>query len=112
MATFSLSELRAEVERKYAPTIVENGSDRFELQNLLQLPEKRRDQVIELVESIEEDTEEGHNLTEQLKVFEKIVVFTERNGRGQELLDLLGDNTAMVFELVTKWLEASQVGEA
>ena len=53
MATFSLDQLKETVSEKYEPTIIENGDDKFVLPNLLQLPEKRRNRVIELTSQAE-----------------------------------------------------------
>ena len=109
MATFSLSDLKNEVSKKYAPTVVENGDDSFTLQNMLQLPSERRDSVLELIEGVDG---EDVTLDDQLKVFKDIILAVEINDRGQELLDLLGDNSALILELVNTWMEGSQLGEA
>lgn len=111
MATFSLTDLRNEVSKKYAPTIIENGDETFELPNMLQLPEKKRDKVLDLVDQFSSG-EESLSITEQTKIFKEIVIAAEASSRGKELLNLLGDNTAILFELVSRWMDGTQVGEA
>lgn len=117
MATFSLSDLKSAVDKKYAPTIVENGSDTYTLQNLLQLPNESRDTVVELIKKISDDDESGEdsedfNVTDELEVFSDIIRTVEVNGKGQELIDLLGENTAMLIELGSAWMNGSELGEA
>lgn len=116
MATFSLTDLKNAVDKKYAPTIVENGTDTYTFQNMLQLPTKRRDKVMELIDSVSasEESEEGNDgtITDELETFSEILRLVEVNDRGQELIDLLGDNTAMLIELGSAWMNGSQLGEA
>lgn len=113
MATFSLTDLRNEVSKKYAPTVIENGDDTYTLLNLLQMPTKKRDKVMELVDQIESEEKAAElPIGEQVKIFEDILVAAEQNDRGKELLELLGDNTAMLFELIQRWMEGTQLGEA
>lgn len=112
MATFTLTDLRNEVTKKYAPTVIENGDDKYILQNLMQMPEKQRRAIEALVDSIQDEPEDGDNVESQTGVFRQIIVAAEGNGRGEELLDLLGDNLAMLVELVNSWMEGTQLGEA
>lgn len=119
MATFSLTDLKNAVDKKYAPTIVENGSDTYTFQNLLQLPTERRDAVMKLIDSVsgnedDEDSDEADDvgLANELETFSEILRLVEINDKGQELIDLLGDNTAMLIELGSAWMNGSQLGEA
>lgn len=113
MATFTLTDLKNEVSKKYEPTVVENGKDTFTLQNVLQLPTKKRNEVLDLVNSISSEEEgDSKGLDDQMVIYRDLILATEENDKGQELLDLLGDNTAMTLELVTTWMEGTQLGEA
>lgn len=114
MATFTLDTLREAVDKKYAPTIIEDGKDRYELPNILRLPKKKRDEVFELIEGLGEDIEGGDDATafdSQLEQFSKIIVAAEANNNGEKLLKLLND-PAMLIEVGTTWMEASELGEA
>lgn len=113
MATFTLSDLRNEVSKKYAPTVIENGKETFTLQNMLQLPSKKRNEVMDLVDKFENDDEaEGDGLDAQLETFRDIIVAVEANDKGEDLLELLGDNPALLLELATSWMGSTQLGEA
>lgn len=112
MATFTLTDLKNEVSKKYAPTVIENGADQYILQNMLQLPTEKRTKVMALVDSIDGDKGDKNTIEEQTDIFREIIRAAEENDRGDELLDLLGDNTALLVEVATKWMEATQLGEA
>lgn len=109
MATFTLTDLKNEVSKKYAPTVIENGDKTYTLQNLMQIGSEDRDKVLELIEDIDS---ENKTLDDQIAVFRSIVEIVEENGNGGELLELLGDNTALVMELVNTWMDGTQLGEA
>lgn len=112
MATFTLEDLKNEVSKKYAPTVIKNGTDEYVLQNLLQLPSKKRNQTMDLVETIDSEEEEKSGIDHQVGVFREIIKVVVANDRGQDLLGLLGDNDALVIELVSAWMDSSQLGEA
>lgn len=116
MATFTLTDLRNEVSKKYAPTIIENGDDEYILQNVMQMPEKKRRLVTELIEEIgaddKDDKEGADEIDSQTATLRKIIIAAEKNDKGEELLELIGDNVAMLVELFNSWTEGTQLGEA
>lgn len=116
MATFTLTDLRNEVSKKYAPTVIENGADTYTLQNLIQLPKDKREEVTALVDKFEsssdDEEDEGLGLEGQMDTFRDIILAVETEGKGQELLDLLGDNPALLMELASAWMTGTQLGEA
>lgn len=112
MATFTLTDLKNEVSKKYAPTVIENGKDEYVLQNLLQLPAEKRNKVLEIVDSLDEEDGEKVGLDAQVEKFQELIVAAEENDNGKELLSLIGDNTALLIELATRWMETTQMGEA
>lgn len=112
MATFTLEDLKNEVSKKYAPTVIKNGTDQYVLQNLLQLPSTKRNKTMDLVDTLDAEEEDKSGIDYQVEVFREIIQIVEVNDRGQELLDLLGDNDALILELVTAWMDSSQLGEA
>lgn len=108
MATFTLTDLKNSVAQKYAPTVIENGADTYTLQNPLQLPEKARDKVENLLDGL---TGEESTTKDMLKVFREVVVLVTEESKGKELLGLLGDNDPLLIELVSSWMEDTQLGE-
>lgn len=114
MATYTLSDLRAEVERKYAPTIIEGEYTTYTLLNMLQIPGKRQDRVMEIIDGVQEMDASGEDVSikDQLAMFKELICLAEKDERGERLLDELGENTALIMEIATNWMESSQVGEA
>ena len=114
MATFTIDELRAAADKKYAPTIIEAGDETYKLPTLLRLESKRRKQVIKLLEDLEKDLGDestGKGLEDTLATFRKLIAEVEENGRGQELVDLINDD-AVLIDVVNAWLDGTQAGEA
>lgn len=109
MATFTLDELRADVEKRYERTVLKNGMDEFVLEHLLQLPRERRTRALELVSRVEND---DVDLDTQLDVFRDVIRVIVKDDRGDELLGLLGGNSAMLMGLVEAWIGDGQLGEA
>lgn len=110
MATFTLDNLKAEVEKKYAPTIVENGDTTYVLPNILQLPKGKRKAAFKIIDAFDEA--EDPTIDEQVESFTKLVGIVVENDKGSELVDLLGDSPAALLELVNTWMEGTQLGEA
>ena len=113
MATFTLDELRNVVDKKYAPTVIEDGDTKYELTNVLRMDKKNRDKVFELIGSIEGAISDGDtdDFDASFDIFKNILETAEKNGRGKELVELL-DDPAMLIEVATAWMEASELGEA
>lgn len=108
MATFTLTDLKKSVDTKYAPTIVKNGKTEYRLDPLLRLTKTKRDSVLELTERFDADSD----LDDQLETVAEIIRTVEVNSKGDELLELLGGDAAMVLELGLTWMSGSELGEA
>lgn len=111
MSTFTLTDLKAEVEKKYAPVIIEDGDEKFILPNLLQLDAKVRREVLDLLDTIDTD-EDDEDIDDQLEVFSALIRLLVSEGKGDKFLELLGGNTALVIEIANKWMDGTQLGEA
>lgn len=111
MATFTLADLKNEVSKKYASTFIENGDDVYELPNLFQLDSETRHKVEELLEKDDDDSDENGTDRELNRIKDVVAAITV-DGKGAELLELIGDNPAMLVELFHAWNDGAQVGEA
>src|SRR5699024_8235 len=111
MATYSLEQLKADVDKSYAGLDLEIGEDDvITLANLLRLPKEARTKVAELLDQINEAVEANdlNSLEEHsLKVLELAA-----GKRGKDLLAVIGTGTALAMDLLSKWTESTQVGEA
>lgn len=114
MAVFKLDNLRAAADKRYSSTVIEADGKKFIFPNLLRMSKDSRSQVTDLLARAEEfaNEESVANLDEQFDVFTDLLRVAETNGRGDELLELIGDDTVLIMDIVTSWLETAQVGEA
>lgn len=109
MATFTLDNLRDAVNKRYAPLVIENGADVYRLEHYLQLPKKKREALDKITEKIDNPkATEG----EQLEEMQNLVLAATADDKGKELLDLLGENAAMLATVVESWVHGTDLGEA
>lgn len=120
--TFTLDDLRAAVEEKYAPVRItlSDGKD-VVLRNLLRLNKTERATVLDLLEEFrgvvseaedEEEINEEESVDKTLETAQKILVAVADKGRGKKLVEELGDDLALTIEVVERWMEVVKPGEA
>lgn len=111
MATFSLDQLKADVETQYKALELEVGKDDvIELGNLLRLPKEARTRIATLLNELSDAAEDNDLDVLESKALEVLVIAAGK--RGKDLEKLLDGNAALIIDLVKKWQEATQVGEA
>lgn len=106
--TFTLDSLREEAERKYSPVVVvlSDGTE-VQLLNLLRLGKKDRDKVIAKLKELEGDggiDAIGGVVTDVLTVI--------GGANGKKLVAELGDDVALMMQVLEAWMDSSQPGEA
>ena len=117
--SLSLDDLRSDLDREYAPVVV----DGITLRNLLRVSEKERAVVSEALEAMdsvkqeageEEGTanvsaEDAEKVSDALYTILRTVA---ADGRGDELVEKLGDDMMLAMKVLEHWVEATQPGEA
>lgn len=111
MATFTLDELRAEVEREYAPMVItlSDGTD-CTLKNLLRLPKRVRDQVVETLKVMEPKDGEEQDVDATIDAAASVLKLVADHG-GKLVKELDGD-VAMTMKILERWMASTSVGEA
>lgn len=117
MATFTLDQLKSDVEKNFATLSIDVGTgDKIDMRNILRMDKDSRRLVLEqldLLDKIQENKELSQNETlEQTTAISRKVIDLAAGKRGKDLLALIGDDDALVMEILSKWTEATQVGEA
>jgi hypothetical protein len=111
MATITLDDIRAEAERRYAPTVVKlSDGSKCVLQNILDLDQKVSEKVDKALKALSATgDDDGISSTR-----ENAVELLHLIGKGNvdQLIEDLGGTLARIIILIEKWSEASQVGEA
>jgi len=117
--SLSLDDLRSDLDREYAPVVV----DGITLRNLLRVSEKERAVVSEALEAMDsvkqEAGEEEGTANVSAEDAEKVsgALYTilrtvAADGRGDELVEKLGDDMMLAMKVLEHWVEATQPGEA
>jgi hypothetical protein len=113
---FTLDSLREEVEKEFAPVelVVSDGST-ITLRNLLRLPKKERDVVLEklkVLESVDKtgESQDANELDLLGSTSVEILALVADNGK--KLEEELGDDLSVILKVLSVWMESSQPGEA
>ena len=110
MATYSLDQLRADVEKAYAGITIEVGDDKIALPNILRLSDSDRNKIVDHLEKLGEASEE--NDFTAIAKHSTAVLKIAAGKRGADLVKLLGDDVALTLSVLRKWTEQTQAGEA
>lgn len=117
MATFTLDQLKADVEKNYATLTIEVGKDdKIDLRNLLRIPSEARSKITDKLDELEkiQDNEEISQ-TEMLSRTTEIaseVLALAAGKRGDDLLAVIDGDDALLMEIMSKWTEKTELGEA
>lgn len=118
---FSLDDIRRELESKYAPFEFTVDEETFVLPSLLRVPKAVRSEVKEIFESMGATTDENGEVAldnpdaDEDVIVEKIkcvLALVTENGRGEALKNVLPDDMLLVTEVLKKWQDVTQAGEA
>jgi len=118
--TFSLDDLRAEVENEFQPVVitVSDGTG-VSLRNLLRLPKKDRDAVMRLVTDLQdlndtvadENGEAGAEDADRLvDTASQILALVADNGK--KLIKELDGDLTLTMRVLEKWMASTSSGKA
>jgi hypothetical protein len=112
---FTLDSLREELDNKYAPFQIEVGGEVLVMRNLLRLPEKERGAAMDALTAADKESQEEESAESIAKLEESlrtVISLVTADGKGQKLVDAIGDDLALKIEIVQAWGAATQPGEA
>lgn len=117
MATFSLDQLKADVEKNYATLSIEVGNnDKIELRNMLRVERDARAKLMDKLDELDKiQNDEEISSVEKLDrttALAREALTLAAGKRGGDLIALIGDDDALVMEVLSKWTESTQAGEA
>lgn len=117
MSSFTLDDIRAAAETKYGATEIDLGGDtKVRLLNPLRLSKAKRDALVALQKELdhqEDGAEEGTEHIDQEGAFkETIRLVAESQYQAETLLSAVGDDLAVLAEIVERYSRGTQVGEA
>lgn len=107
MATITLDEIRASLDAKYAPLVVDLGDgDAVTLVQAVRLPKDKRDHLKAIQAGINGDDTDGS--FEAMRELIRLV----GTGAVDGLLAAAGDDIAFLMEVINQWTGATQAPEA
>lgn len=118
---FSLDSMREELENQYKPVrIALSDGDEVVLQNILRMPEKARTKVLDKLDEMsaaeEKEDAEGVSQAQAMNTMSRmtfeVLALVAADGKGAKLVKELQDDILLAMELVRRWQESTQPGEA
>lgn len=105
---FTLDSLREEAQKKFAPVVLTlpDGTD-VTLSNLLKLPKKNRETVIEKLRKLE-----GDGGVDEIVELSTDILLLIADGGGPKLVKELGGDVTVIMQVLEVWMESTQPGEA
>lgn len=104
---FTLDEIRAAAEKKYADFELEFDGETIKLLNALRLPKEKRDAVLAVQEEL------GEEGADQAALMAKAVELVAEDGAAaKRLLKAIGNDLAVLAELFAAYSGATAAGEA
>jgi len=108
LASYTLDDIRAAADAKYASTDIDLGSgDVVHLVNPLRLPKASRDALHALQDSLERDDADQQALLE-----DAIRLVSDNGQKADALLTAIGGDLAILAEIFETYSKSTQVGEA
>lgn len=108
---FTLDDLNAAIEQKYAPFVFKHGREKFTLQQVLRLPKNAREIVKAQLQMLE-DKKDDLNEDEVLAILKAIIENVMDGEKADRLFEILDDDLVKVTVLFEEWVKTSQPGEA
>jgi hypothetical protein len=117
--TFSLDDLREEVERDFAPVEIElSDGSTVTLRNLLRLPRKDRDAVMRLITEMQDLNDaaqddkgeaEASDVDELVDTASQILSLVADNGK--KLIKELDGDLTLTMRVLERWMESTSAGK-
>lgn len=107
----SLDQINSEVERRYAPFVVEDvpGGD-VAMLSPLRMPKPDRNRLLEMNDSLKA-AQKSNDVQALLGLAHDVVRLVSVGKQGDRLLKAIGDDLAKLMYVLEQYMEAVQLGE-
>lgn len=118
---FSLADMRAALDKEFAPCPVDLGDEVVVLRNLMRVEDTTRTKVMKALERIDtlkgdEDDEERQQTPEEIEqmsaAITEVLSLLPANGKGEKLVAEINGDLILSTRVLERWTEATQPGEA
>ncbi|WP_158881992.1 phage tail assembly protein [Amycolatopsis anabasis] len=116
--SFSLDDLREDLDREFAPCTLTLGGEEIVLRNLMRLPEKERTEVLGALKEVEaldiesEEAQTEEDLNKMSAALDRVLGTVAAEGKGKKLVQAIGGDVLLGMKVLERWTEATQPGEA
>lgn len=107
MSSYTLDDIRAAAENKYASTDITIGETKVVLVNAIRLPKEKRAALLAIQDKLEEEGSDQETV-----LSDAIRTIAETDAQADVLLDACGEDLAMLATIFETYGKATQVGEA
>lgn len=107
---YSLADLRADLDKEFAPVEIDLGRGKVVLRNVLRLNAEDRKKVMEASKLLTQDKD--GDIEELFEGIRTVIRLVAADGKGDALVNAIGDDLALGMKIMTIWTEATQPGEA
>ena len=115
MSKYSLADIKADMDKLFAPVTLDLGKEEIVLRNILRVDDAARTKVVEAQKRIQELADEDGEVDDDHMVEYKaqmLAVLAAVATDGEALLKALGEDLALIMRIFAIWAEESQAGEA
>lgn len=115
MATITLDQIKADVQAKYEPFVVDLGEGKTcSLTQALRLPKEKRQHIAKQQDALQEIDQKADDAEDQMVAILADLITTAATDQDDAaaLLSLIGDDMTLLLEIVTKYGQATQLPEA
>lgn len=106
--SYSLTDLRNDLDREFAPVEIAVGKDKVVLRNMMRLGKDERQAVQDSIGQLQDNPDMP--VDDILGLVN--AVFLAVADKGSVLVDAIGDDLTLAMKILTAWTEATQPGEA
>lgn len=108
---YSLVDLKADIEKEFAPLEIELGRGKVLIRNVLRLSKDERTEVLGAIKKFSGEAA-SEDVDEMFDAIRTVLRVCSEGGKGDALVTAIGDDLALAMKIMNLWTEATQPGEA
>lgn len=110
--SYSLDDLRNDLDKEFAPLQIDIGRTTVVLRNPLRLTKAERHVVFDASKRMTSGELGDEDVEEMMELIRSVLSTSAADGKGEALVKAIGDDVALAMKIMQLWTEATQPGEA
>ena len=113
MATYELDALRNSLDSKHNCYVIQVGDEEFVFRSAMRLPKSERQALKKIFQDYSKALEKDDSSVDDLEEpVQEIITKVVADGKGQQLVELIGDDIQLALHILLTYTNESQAGEA